>query len=200
MEFNIVHPAVCLPCLEPLIQYFKFASTCELAEEKINKYCYQAETNVNGFLNFNKVVKFSCREDVKCAVANKILISETLFNHNSDFGETDIKIEEREIKDEIVVDLPNEIEDSENHNQLENGGITQNISSDLRWESEKHKEMNKRYSSARLKCSICNFEAKSNNSLETHLGVHEDASGVKMLRCCKCDFKTKNKKISRHTV
>ncbi|KAJ8977141.1 hypothetical protein NQ317_011677, partial [Molorchus minor] len=167
-EFNIVQPVVCMNCVELLENYFKFALTCASVEDKINKYCQQEGTNSNGFVNFKGVVKFSCGEGLRwMATGNETVIKkETLSNDDDsddddggDFTEFDIKIEEHDLKEEMIVDLPSEpeysLEDSKHHDKLGNEEITQKIFPDLQY-----------------KCPLCEFHSKTKAGLRNHVGIH----------------------------
>ncbi|KAJ8975072.1 hypothetical protein NQ317_011024 [Molorchus minor] len=148
-EFNIIRPVVCVPCVDLLTNYFKFASTSASVEEIINEYCQKQGTNSNGFVNLNDVIKFSHGETERCAVTCKeSVIKETLFSDD----------DKHDVKDEIGVDLPIEsehfAEDSKPAN-LENGEITHALCSELRYE-----------------CPLCQFKTETKADLKSHVGIH----------------------------
>ncbi|KAJ8970531.1 hypothetical protein NQ317_015797 [Molorchus minor] len=170
IEFNTIEPVVCMNCIELLKNYFKFALTCASIEEKINKYCQQEGTNSNGFVNFRDVVKFSFREGLRLiATGNETFIKkESLSNDDDsddddygggDFKEFDIKIEEYDLKEEMIVDLLSEpeysLEDFKHHDKLENGKVTQKICPDLQY-----------------KCPFCEFKSQTKAGLRKHVGIH----------------------------
>ncbi|KAJ8974202.1 hypothetical protein NQ317_000835 [Molorchus minor] len=187
-EFHIVQPVVCLPCVDLLINYFKFASTSASVEEIINEYCQQEGTNSNGFVNFNDVVKFSHGEAARCGVTfNTSVVKETLSSDDdSDFKEVDIKIEEHDLKDEVGIDLPNEshnfAEDSKPAN-LENGEITHALCSDLRYE-----------------CPLCQFKMETKADLRSHVGIHIVEPNAESIGDVACVDKSDNQSYPKRHV
>ncbi|KAJ8968213.1 hypothetical protein NQ317_017733 [Molorchus minor] len=173
-EFDIIRPVVCVPCVDLLTNYFKFAFTSASVEEIINEYCQQEGTNSNGFVNFDDVVNFSRGEGARCAVTfNESVVEETLSSDDdSDFKEVDIKIEEHDVKDEV-----------------ENGEFRQ----DLVYKNASEVTM--------YKCCKCEFNTKHKWDLKRHSLVHENASEMTMYKCCKCEFKTKHQtSLKRHSL
>ncbi|KAJ8977125.1 hypothetical protein NQ317_011661 [Molorchus minor] len=168
IEFNIVQPVVCMNCVELLENYFKFALTCASVEDKINKYCQQEGTNSNGFVNFKDVVKFSCGEGLPwIATGNETVIKKESLSNDDDWmmmmvvilKNFDIKIEEHDLKEEMIVDLPSEpeysLEGFKHHDKLGNGEIAQKIYADLQY-----------------KCPLCEFQSKTKAGLKNHVGIH----------------------------
>ncbi|KAJ8968210.1 hypothetical protein NQ317_017730 [Molorchus minor] len=189
IEFNIVEPVACLPCVELLVNYFKLASTSASVEEIINEYCQQEGTNSNGFVNFNDVVKFSRGEAARCGVTfNERVVKETLSSgDDSDFKEINIKIEVHDLKDEVGIDLPIKsehfAEDSKPAN-LENGKITQAVCSDLCYE-----------------CPLCKFKTETKADLRSHVGIHIVEPNAESIGDVACTDKSDNQSyLKRHVA
>ncbi|KAJ8977136.1 hypothetical protein NQ317_011672 [Molorchus minor] len=197
---DIVQPAACNTCADLLVNYFKFSSTCASVEEKINKYCEQQGTNSNGLINFNKVVKFSCEDALRCAIAfEKIIIKQNVSNDDdSDFQE--IGIEEHDLKEKVAVGLPNKCEHAPEmtmYNCCECEFKTKYLRS-----LKKHSLVHKDASEVTMyKCCQCEFETKHLKSLKKHSLVHKDTSEVTIYKCSNCKFKTKHKAyLKTHTL
>ncbi|KAJ8969904.1 hypothetical protein NQ317_009129 [Molorchus minor] len=224
IEFNIVQPVVCMNCWELLENYFKFALTCASVEDKINKYCQQEGTNSNGFVNFRDVVKFSCGEGLRwIAAGNEMVIkNETLSNDDEsdddggDFKEFDIKIEEHDLKKELITqdicpDLHYKCPLCEFKSQTEavepNGETFRNAvyedqignSSDLNRVVPLHKDVETDKCLDVFNCGVGEFETKYSDFNDVHL--HKNTSEVTTYECSKCEYKTNCKEyLTKHSL
>ncbi|KAJ8975078.1 hypothetical protein NQ317_011030 [Molorchus minor] len=226
--FHIVRPVVCVPCVDLLTNYFKFASTSASVEEILNEYCQQEGTSSNGFVNFKDVVRFFREETARRAVTcSESIVKETLSSDDdTNFNETDIKIEEHYLKDEVGTALPNESERSAEDSKLgnlENGDITCAVCTDL---INANGAVDKKSAEVEIyKCGTCSFTAKRKAIINSHRLVHSSKtlqgdilkfkakhpdfktahahknSEVTTYKCVKCEYKTKcQQNFERHNL
>ncbi|KAJ8975082.1 hypothetical protein NQ317_011034 [Molorchus minor] len=205
IEFRIVRPVVCVPCVDLLTNYFKFASTSASVEEILNEYCQQEGTNSNGFVNFKDVVRFSRETARRAVTCSESIVKETLSSDDdTDFKEIDIKIEEHNLKYEVGIDLPNESERSAEDSKLakhpdfeiehphKHSGVTTSS------KCQRHKNDAE---ATMYECVTCGFKTRHQNNLKRHRVLHKNASEVTMYNCYKCKFKTKYKRnLKTHSL
>ncbi|KAJ8975081.1 hypothetical protein NQ317_011033 [Molorchus minor] len=182
IEFRVVRPVVCVPCVDLLTNYFKFASTSASVEEILNEYCQQEGTNSNGFVNFKDVVRFSRETARRAVTCSESIVKETLSSDDdTDFKEIDIKIEEHNLKYEVGIDLPNESERSAEDSKLDLVNANGETCGDAVREDEtnyqsylkRHVAVDEKSADVEIyKCGTCSFTAKRKAIINSHRLVH----------------------------